>query len=852
MIYNRLPQEILKLPIASVLADLRTSLCESSNVVLQAAPGTGKSTGAPLALLGADWLGNNQIVMLEPRRLAARATACRMAELLGENAGATVGYRMRADVRESGATKILVVTEGVLLRMLHDDPALEGVGLLIFDEYHERSLNADLGLALALDVQAMWRPELRVLVMSATLENERIAELLQTKAVVEANGRMFPVETRHESTPVGKNAICEVVARTILRTLREESGGILVFLPGAREIRRVHELLKNAELAKTPGLNVFALHGRLPRSVQNAAISPSPPGIRKLVLATDIAETSLTIDGVRVVIDSGLRRVPRFSPRTGMTRLETVLTSRASSEQRRGRAGRTGPGVCHRLWSVAEHAGRPEFDVPEMYGADLAGLALELADWGVHDPGRLRWLDEPPTAAFAQAVDLLAQLGAVDRAARITRHGREMIELGMHPRLAHMLLCSKSIGLENTACRIAAILSERDMLIPTDSQASVDLELRLEALDKIDSGKKRIEGMNIDVVARRNIDKLTKRWLQQLGVTQKRKPEKNINAAGIVLALAYPDRIAARRSEKSRIFLLGNGRGAELPSGSPLAGSPYLVVADLDDTGRNAFIRLAAAIAESELMTFCKDEIQVVRRVEWCEREQRVVACKEQRLGEIVLDRVPLSKPAPEKVTAALLEGIRGRGLNCLPWNRESKNLRARIQFLHKTFGSNWPDVSEQNLVDNLERWLAPFLGGMVKLADLSKLDLATCIKSFLNWRLQQRLDLLAPTHIPAPSGSRIKLDYQSGEIPKMSVRLQEMFGLTETPRIADGRMPILVELLSPAHRPVQVTQDLANFWNETYQHVKKELKGRYPRHYWPDDPWQAIPTRNTTKKRAS
>ena len=842
----KLPAEIQSLPIREVVDDLRQTLLNTSNAVLQAQPGAGKTTGIPLALLAEPWLAGRRLIMLEPRRLAARAAAMRMAELIGEDVGQTVGYRMRLDNRVGPSTRIEVVTEGILTRMLHDDPELKRVDCLIFDEFHERSLNADLGLALSLDTQSVLRPDLRVLVMSATVAAEDVSALLGNAPVIRAGGSMFPVQIRHIDSAVPLRELERAVASQVERMLKREEGSILVFLPGGREIRRVHAFLKAC--LSDPGIRIVALHGSLPRKMQNEAIRPPPSGQRKVVLSTDIAETSLTIEGIRVVVDSGYRRTPRFDPRTGMTRLETVRISKSSAEQRRGRAGRLSPGICVRLWTNAEHASLADHDSPEMHGADLAPLTLDLADWGVRDPGALKWLDPPPQGAFGQARDLLADLGALDRAGRITAHGREMQRLGTHPRLAHMLLRSKDLGMGKTACEVAALLGERDVLRRQTGAPDPDIALRLEALQKTAEGNRpSIAGMEIERAASRRIRQLARRWCRQLHLDETAvvAPEE----AGVVLAHAYPDRIAQIRPGQAGRFLLSNGRGARLPDASPLAAEDYLVVADLDDKGRDARVRLAATVNEADLFEYFQDSIGLRERVEWDAKNRRVIAREEWHLGQLILRQARLKKPAADEVTMAFLQGLRTEGLDCLPWNRDLRQWQARLLFLRRVFGDEWPDVTDEALSHSLETWLAPFVAGMTRLSDLAKVDLEACLNSLLDWEQRQRLDRLAPTHLAVPSGSRIRLDYSAADEPVLSVRLQEMFGAQQTPTVAGGRVPILIELLSPARRPVQMTQDLESFWNETYERVKKDLKGRYPRHYWPDNPWEAEPTRRAKPK---
>ncbi len=838
-----LPPTIRDLPVSAVLGDLSSTLASAHKLVLQAPPGAGKTTVVPLALLQAPWLKDKRLIMLEPRRLAARAAAHRMAALLGEEAGETVGYRMRLDTKVGPRTRIEIVTEGVFTRLLDDDPGLHRVGAVIFDEFHERSLSADLGLALALDIQGALRPDLRLLVMSATIAAESIAGLLGDAAIIRTEGRQFPVATHYTERRVS-GGIAQKVAAATVKALKSDSGSVLVFLPGAGEIRRVHDILKSARLPSN--VRMLPLYGKLPKHAQEAAILPAQPGTRKVVLATDIAETSITIEGVRIVIDSGLRRVPRFDPRTGMTRLETARTSRASADQRRGRAGRTEPGICYRLWTEAEHAALPAFDEPEIQNADLAALALDLADWGVQDPSELRWLDPPPAGALLQARELLRQLGALDTDHRITEHGRRIQGFGVHPRLAHMMVRGHDLNNPRLAAQLAALLGERDILHSNTGSGDPDLRLRLEALSN--SKRKTVGGMTVNTHACRRVRDMARRLERHLPGPP--SGAASAEAAGLLLAFAYPDRIAQKRGAARNHVLMSNGRGAWIPETSLLMNADYIVVADVDDTGKNARIWLAAPLSIDDLMAHFSDHISNVERVEWDSSAQGVVAHREWRLGQLVLRWKPLSNPDPEALTAALLKGIREAGVECLPWRRETRQIQARILFLRNTFGDDWPDVSDAGLKSTLETWLAPFVNGMTRLADLARLDLNACLYAQLDWNQTRRLEELAPTHMDVPSGSRIRLDYCSGEIPVLPVRIQEMFGARKTPRVANGHVPVLLHLLSPAGRPAQITQDLENFWNDTYDRVRKDLKGRYPRHYWPDDPWQATPTRRVKPKK--
>ena len=796
------------LPIDTALPPLRAALAERGRAVLQAPPGAGKTTRVPLALLDQPWLGGGKIVMLEPRRIAARAAASHMASLLGEQAGDTVGYRIRMDRKVGPSTRIEVVTEGILTRMLQDDPALEGVGAVIFDEFHERSLNADLGLALALETAEL-RDDLRLLVMSATLDGGPVARLLGDAPVVTSEGRAWPVKTHHRPPRPGE-AIEDAVARAVRDALAEETGSLLVFLPGAREIRRVQAKLAGIG----DGVAVAPLYGDLPGAAQDQAIRPAPAGTRKVVLATNIAETSLTIEGVRVVIDSGLARAPRFDPRTGMSRLETVTIARAAADQRRGRAGRTEPGVCWRLWARAGEGAMAPFDPPEILVADLAPLALELALWG---GGELAWLDPPPAAALAQARALLADLGAIDGDGRPTAHGKQMARLPLHPRLAHMVLRARAEGVGGTAAELAAILEGRRPSSDADLRASLEMLHR-----GGDPAVARLREAARDIARRFDL-------------------KGGGGDAGALLALAYPDRVARRRPGGRGSFLLANGRGAVLRDSDPLAGAEYLAIAETDDAGREARILAAAPLDEATLEAVLGDRIAWVETVAWDPSEQAVAARRQRRLGAMVLADSALPNPDPAAVATALLEGVRRLGLDALPWRDGAVALRRRVGFARALEGEAWPDWSDAALMETLEQWLGPHLSGLRRRGDLDRLDLAQILA--LDWEQQRALDALAPTTIPIPSGRRAALDYADPAQPVLAVKLQEMFGQAETPRVGNGRVPVAIHLLSPAGRPLQVTRDLAGFWAGSYAEVRKDMRGRYPRHPWPDDPLAAPAT---------
>jgi ATP-dependent helicase HrpB len=846
------------LPIDAALPALREVFARGPSAVLQAPPGAGKSTVVPLALLNEPWAHDKRILMLEPRRLAARAVAQRMAQTLGENVGRTVGYRMRMDTRVSRDTRIEVVTEGVLTRMLQNDPALEGVAAVIFDEFHERSLQADLGLALVLDARENLSPELKILIMSATLDGEAVARLLGEAPIVTSEGRMFPVESRFAAkgapwlpgAPLAGSGDTpeKVTAQLVKRALREESGDVLVFLPGAREIRRVQGLIESKDEAP---VRVLPLFGELSPEDQDAALTPSVPGTRKVVLATNIAETSLTIQGVRVVVDSGLVRRSMFDPSTGMSRLETQRISRASADQRQGRAGRTEPGVCYRAWSEGAHRSLAPFTSPEIVEADLIPLALELASWGTRDAGALRWLDSPPPAMLASARDVLQRLGALDPDGRITAHGREMASIGVHPRFAHMLLRARAMGRLPLAADLAALLSERDLLRGAAGARDADIRTRIEIM----RGEGSPAGMDRFGLQR------ARRAARDL-VRQIEGPSSastyGAEDVGVVLAFAYPDRIGRRRPGAEGRFTLANGRGAYFAEPQGLAKQELIVAVDLDDRERDARILLAAPLTRSEIEEHLSERLRRAESVEWSSREQAVVARRTLQLDSIVLEEKPLPQIPVEAARAAMLVGIRELGIEALHWTREARDLQARIEFVRKLHGpdssrvtaaNSWPAVSDADLAATVETWLAPWLDDVTRKEHIARISLIDVLRSLLTWDQQRELDAIAPTHLQVPTGSQIRIDYLDQSAPAISVRLQEVFGLDATPRIGNGRIPVTFKLLSPAQRPVQVTRDLAGFWRGSYADVRKDMRGRYPKHYWPENPLEAQPTRGVRRR---
>jgi len=832
------------LPIDAVLSPLRRALASGGAAVLQAPPGAGKTTRVPLALLDEPWLAGRGILMLEPRRLAATNAARYMASLRGEAVGESVGYVIRFDRKVSRATRIEVVTEGILTRRLQSDPELSGVGLVIFDEFHERGLHSDLALALCRDAQQGLREDLKILVMSATLDAAPVAELLGGCTLVTSAGRSHPVEVRYAPRdPQGHPA--EWTAAAVRRALRETQGDLLVFLPGAGEIRRCRDLL--GDLGS--GVRVAPLFGDLPFAEQERAILPG--NLRRVVLATNIAETSLTIEGVRVVVDSGLERRPRFDPARGTTTLETMRISGASADQRTGRAGRLGPGTCYRLWSEGTQGSLLPFSPPEIRQSDLAPLALELARWGVRDPESLSWLEPPPPGALAGARQLLRLLGALDEGDLPTVLGGEMALLPAHPRLARLLVEGRRRNALALACDLAALLGERDLFrrewrprLAGDS----DLLERLEALERWRRDGRAVEGA--DPGACRAVERAARFWRRKTAC-RGRAGGGTAREVGRLLGVAFPDRIALAREGRDGRYLLCGGQGGRLSPRSGVVGRSLVVAVDLQGgPGGEALIHMASAIEMDDLEALAGDGLAWRRRVAWDDRQGQVAAREERVLGALVLNSRPVGAE-PEEVREALIEAIRRGGLDMLNWSPEARQYLERIRFAGRAFPEEgWPELGEADLLSSLEQWLGPFLDRVRKRADLRRLDLLPPLRSLLDWNRQRQLDGLAPERLAVPSGSKIRLDYASEGPPVLAVKLQELFGLAETPRVARGRVAVLLHLLSPARRPIQVTQDLGNFWNSVYPEVKKELKGRYPKHPWPDDPWRAEPTRFARRRK--
>ena len=839
------------LPVLEILPELRVALAEREQAVLQAPPGAGKTTAVPLALLREPWLEGRKIVMLEPRRMAARASAARMAELLGEEVGETVGYSIRLESKTSDQTRIEVITEGILTRRLQSDPGLEDVGLVIFDEFHERSLDSDLCLALCLQGRQLFRESspLRLLVMSATLDGEAVARLLDDAPIVTSTGRQFPVESLFGATHQLSDPLAPAVSTVVRRALAEQPGSVLVFLPGQREINAVGREL-SASLTE-PNVLLAPLHGSLSLEKQQRAIAPAPAGKRKVVLATNVAETSLTIEGISAVVDSGLVREALFDPATGMTRLTTRRISRASAEQRQGRAGRLGPGFCYRLWSDEQHGRLVAQSTPEILQADLAPLALQLLAWGVSNPAELDWLDALPAVPWQQALDILERCGALfynqGNTPQLTPHGVRLVQMPLHPRLAHMLLVGCDIHATETACLLAAVLSERNPL----ASAGVDLAGTLAVL-----------------MGEQQCPPAAQGWFRRIWQQARRfariasdihKPRRfaisveTIDVMGVLIASAYPDRIARRR-DGSADYQLSNGRSGWLPGEDPLATEAWLAVADIGGHSGQSRDRIysAAGLNPERFADILSPLVRDEDVVEWDNRLERFVAQRRTLCGQLQVAVEPLSEVSEEARSRALLGVVRRRGLGILPWSKPLQQWRDRVRLMHDTCVGDpenpWPDLSDPGLLDSLEDWLLPYLGPVTRLEDFKRLDLKSILHALLPWPLPLELERLAPERLGVPSGSSIVVDY-SQRPPVLAVKLQEMFGCEDTPTIAGGRVALQVHLLSPAQRPLQVTQDLAGFWRSSYQEVKKEMKGRYPKHPWPDDPLQAVATRHTKNR---
>jgi ATP-dependent helicase HrpB len=815
------------LPVESVLPEILHRISENSIAIISASPGAGKTTRVPLALADHPSLPEGKIVMLEPRRLAAQRAAEYMALLRGEEVGHSIGYRIRGASRVSPLSRIVVVTEGILTRMIQDDPELPGVSLLLFDEFHERTIHADLGLALALDAQSHVRPDLRIAIMSATLDGIGLARLLPDAPVIQCPGRQFPVETVYASFDTDA-PIERTVSQAVTRALDETEGDILVFLPGRRELRRTRDILLDARLPH--GVHVHLLHGEADPHTQRSALTPAPGGDRKVILSTSVAETSLTIDGVSTVIDGGLARVPRFDPRRGMTGLVTLPVSAATADQRRGRAGRQGPGVCYRLWTEDEQRKLEPYPMPEILTADLAPLALELARWGAPDASSLRLIDPPPRLHLAHARELLASLGALEPNGRISSHGRAMSALPIHPRLAHMVVTAGRFGLASDACTVAALL-DGPRLRGAVQTMDVDLATAIHALDSRTDG---------DRAARMLIRSEADRLRRMVDAAPNTVSDQHL---GQLLALAYPDRVARRRGDGSRHYLLANGTGATLPDWSLLSRSEFLAVGEVDNAGVEAKILMAAPVTVDDIREVAEPQLTSSDEVGWNTRESAVVARHAVRLGAILIDDRPTALVG-DAVIMAMIEGVKTLGLEALPWSSAALSLRSRCEWIRRNniAGSDWPELSNAALLESLDRWLAPHLEGITRKEYLDRLDLARILGTLLTPGQRTMLDRLAPTHLPTPGGTRVALVYGDERQPVMPVRLQEMFGQTSSPTVGGGSINVILHLLSPAGRPLAVTSDLRSFWGNAYIDVRKQMRGRYPKHRWPENPLEAVP----------
>jgi len=836
----------INLPICAALPRLKETLASGSSAVLVAPPGAGKTTGVPLSILDEPWLGGRRILLLEPRRLAARGAANRMAESLGEEVGETIGIRARLATNVSAKTRIEVITEGVFTRMVLDNPELNGIGAVVFDEFHERSLDADLGLALALDVQAGLREDLRILIMSATLDGARVAKVLDGAPVITSEGRSFDVDTRY----IGRDRNArteEVMADAVIRALREETGSILVFLPGQSEIRRLQKRLEDR--IDDPNIIIAPLYGAMEGADQDRAIRAPQAGKRKVVIATAIAESSLTIEGIRIVIDSGFARVPRYDAGAGVTRLETVRASRASVDQRRGRAGRLEPGVCYRLWDQPENKSLRPFEVPEMHSADLSGLVLDCAAWGVTDTQALRWLDPPTSAALSSAREELKDLVAIDQAGLLTSHGKSLRSLPLPPRLASMLLHAARLGQAEDAALIAAILVERGL-----GGKDVDLESRLRNLARDRTRRAR------------DMRALAKRWAAQGGAAVKSEPEHPPSSVGArntsalsgspssrtlagLLALAFPDRIAKARGTPGS-FVLANGRGGQLDADERLAGAEFLVVGELIGRAAASRIVLATEIKADELADIAGHRITEDRELSFDTETRSVRARQIRRLERIIIQSKPLVVPSNEASTQVLATGIAALGTQCLPWSKQNIHLRQRLAFLRGAGASNIPDFSDEQLTRSIDTWLVPFITGKTAVSDITVSDLEAALSAQLPWDIHQQLERETPTHFQAPTGIRHPIAYKGEGAPSVALRVQELFGIKMHPSLANGRVPLTLVLLSPADRPIQLTRDLPGFWAGSWRDVRADMKGRYPKHPWPDDPAHAVPTSRAKPRR--
>ncbi len=826
------------LPITQVLPQVKQELLHNNRLVLQAPPGAGKTTALPLALLDEPWLEGKQIIMLEPRRLAVRSSAARMAELLGEKVGQRIGYQIKMESVQSKETKILIVTEGILTRKLQSDPSLEDIALVIFDEFHERSIHADLSLALCLESQSVLREDLKLLIMSATLNTHAISELLDNAPIIESEGRTYPVERIYldpNTAQPSKKELPHYIARKLMHILEKEEGNVLVFLSGIREIKTVEKLLK---ASKPNDVTISTLYGNLTKTEQDRAIKAPPKGFRKVVLSTNIAQTSLTIEGIKIVIDSGLQNVSVFSPFSGMNALESHFISEDAATQRAGRAGRLSAGKAYHLWHTPKIL--LKHDVPEILLADLTQMLLELALWGCEDIKTLSWLDLPPSTAINHAKTLLTQLGALDKQGTITAHGRAMSRFGLHPRLAHMMLKAKALDCTYEASLLAVIITEKD--IYHQAHNTSDLRERASVLHdvaqqrSINTNYINLKQCRILLANAKRIEKVQKETL-------------NSEILGLLLAFAYPDRIALLRHVNQGKYLLSNGKGAMLYQEDELFNARFLVISDLNAKATNATIFKAIELQRTQIETYLKDQIETYEAVTWNDEQERVEVRKISRLGAIVLKEMQVNNSEDSEVTAVLLDELEDLGLEVLNWSKEAKALKDRVNFVNQ-HSLNFPDFSDDYLLENMEEWLAPYLAGISTLRVCQNLDLHSILLGQLSYEQTQKLDMLAPAKLKVASGSKIAIDYSNWAQPVLAVRLQEMFGTKSTPTVLNGKVKLMIHLLSPASRPMQVTQDLENFWKNTYDEVKKELRGKYKKHYWPDDPLTAQATSKTKKNR--
>lgn len=823
----------LDLPVRDVLPALRDKLRTNKTVILQAPPGAGKSTLVPLELIDEPWLKGKKVIMLEPRRLATKSIAERMAQLREESVGETVGYRIRFESKSSAATRIEVVTEGILTRRIQTDSNLEDVGLIIFDEFHERSLQGDLALALSLQVQQILRNDLRILLMSATIDAGTLSAQLGGAPVITSEGRQFPIQVRYVSQesdkPVGVRA-----AQAVRKALREEDGDVLVFLPGAGEIRQTMRVFEEEPVSAV----VVPLFGDLPFRQQQEAILPRKDGVRKIVLATSIAETSLTIEGIRVVIDAGLSRVPRFDPRSGLTRLDTIRVTRDAADQRAGRAGRLGPGVCYRLWTEASQRNLLAQRKPEILEADLAPVLLELCQWGTTDVDDLSWITPPSAGAVSQARDLLRQLEAIDETG-ITRQGKEMVRFPTHPRIAHLLGKAASAEAKSLAGDVAAVLEERD---PLDKLAGADLTLRVEVLRKWRGGQR----VNADISTLERIERLAGNWRRMLKVEADNRMPSDTDV-GSLLTAAFPERIAKQNDRQSEYYTLATGTVVKLPPHDPLMHNTWICAASLDAGRGEGKIFLAAPVDESALVSTAVEKESIV----WDSSLKRVVGTLERRVGNLLLSAKPMTALEDAVVLPVICRQVEETGLTLLDWGESEREFQSRILSLRAWRPDEpWPDVRIETLSRDVVHWLSPFLAGIRRESELTSLDKVAILKSILPWELQAKVDALAPPRVEVPTGSLIRLNYSDdGASPVLEVRLQEMFGLLDTPTVNEGRTKVVLHLLSPGYKPVQVTQDLRSFWQNTYHEVRKELRRRYPKHSWPEDPWTATPVRGAKRK---